>query len=91
VLRNLISLNEATSRYGFSGATLRRYFDLGVISGYRIGPARIRLDADEVEQQLFWRHDPHLSDHPKTVLSRTPPNGQGFFMPTIQEDRCLST
>jgi excisionase family DNA binding protein len=47
-----ISMQEAADIYGVSRATIRRWVEAGLITGYRVGPRVIRLDADELDEQL---------------------------------------
>jgi excisionase family DNA binding protein len=51
--RKTVTIAEAADMYGISERTLRRYLDTGLITGYRVGPKLIRLDPDELDQQLF--------------------------------------
>jgi excisionase family DNA binding protein len=48
----LISLHEAGELLGVSEKTIRRYVAAGRITGYRLGPRLIRVDRNEVENQL---------------------------------------
>lgn len=47
--RHLISVTEAGNRLGFNEKTIRRYIAAGRLTGYRIGPRALRVDAAEVE------------------------------------------
>ena len=45
----LITLDDAGSRLALDPKTLRRYVSRGLLTGYRIGPRVLRLDAAEVD------------------------------------------
>lgn len=47
--RNLLTLDQAGERLGLRGRTVRRYVDRGLLTGYRIGPRTLRVDAAEVD------------------------------------------
>jgi excisionase family DNA binding protein len=47
-----ITMQEAAEIYGVHVKTIRRYIASGLLSAERIGPRLIRLDAEEVHQQL---------------------------------------
>jgi len=47
--RSLISLQEAAERIGLDTTTIRRYVTSGRLTGYRLGPKLIRVDAAEVD------------------------------------------
>lgn len=47
--RQLITLPEAGGRLGLTERTIRNYVAAGRLTGYRIGPRAIRVDAHEVE------------------------------------------
>jgi predicted site-specific integrase-resolvase len=44
----LITLSEGGQRLELSEKTLRRYVAAGLLTGYRVGPRALRLDAAEV-------------------------------------------
>lgn len=44
----LITLSEGGQRLELSEKTLRRYVAAGLLTGYRVGPRDLRLDAAEV-------------------------------------------
>jgi len=44
-----ITISQAAERYGVSTRTIRRWIAAGILTGYRVGPTLIRLDAAEVE------------------------------------------
>lgn len=44
-----VPLSEAADYTGLSIRTIRRYIAQGRLTGYRIGPTRIRVDLDEVD------------------------------------------
>lgn len=48
-----LTINEVAERYGVSTKTVRRYISGGVLTAHRLGPRLIRLDAAEVEAELF--------------------------------------
>lgn len=54
-MARLITLDEAAELYGVSRRTIRRYVSEGRLRAYRLGPRLLRLDADEVNKQLFSR------------------------------------
>jgi excisionase family DNA binding protein len=47
--KRLIPLADASSQLTLDEKTLRRYISQGILTGYRVGPRAIRLDADEVD------------------------------------------
>lgn len=47
--RELITLDDASDRLALDPKTLRRYVAQGRLTGYRIGPRALRVDAEEVE------------------------------------------
>ena len=47
--RNLIELSEAGDRLAVCSRTMRRYVARGLLTGYRVGPRLIRVDAAEVD------------------------------------------
>ena len=46
--RTLITLQEGSRRLTLDTTTVRRYIAEGRLTGYRVGPRALRLDADEV-------------------------------------------
>lgn len=50
--RRLISLPDAAEYAGVHPRTLRRYIAAGRLTGYRLGPRVIRIDADELDALL---------------------------------------
>lgn|GEM_PF-935417 len=48
-----ITIREAAETFAVSTRTIRRYIEDGRITAYRLGPKMIRLDPDEVAQQLL--------------------------------------
>jgi excisionase family DNA binding protein len=48
-----ITMQEAAEIYGVCPSTIRRYITAGLITAYRVGPRVIRLDADELDEQLL--------------------------------------
>lgn len=48
-----ISMPEAAEMCGVSETTIRRYIAAGLVTAYRVGPRMIRLDADQVAEQLL--------------------------------------
>lgn len=44
----LIPLGDAAAQLSLDEKTLRRYVAQGLLTGYRVGPRAIRLDAEEV-------------------------------------------
>jgi excisionase family DNA binding protein len=48
-----ISMQEAADLCGVSETTIRRYIAAGLVTAYRVGPRMIRLDADQVAEQLL--------------------------------------
>jgi excisionase family DNA binding protein len=51
-IRRLESIAEAAARYGCHPRTIRRRVADGSLTGYRFGPALIRVDVDEVDGLL---------------------------------------
>lgn len=47
--RQLLTLAQAADALSLDEKTLRRYIAQGLLTGYRIGPRALRLDADEIE------------------------------------------
>lgn len=47
--RRFVTLAHASQTHDLDQKTLRRYVAQGTLTGYRIGPRALRLDADEVE------------------------------------------
>lgn len=47
--RNLISVSQAAEYLGVNSKTLRSYISQGKLTGYRMGPRLIRVDANEVD------------------------------------------
>jgi excisionase family DNA binding protein len=47
--RRLITLTHAAEQLALDERTIRRYVSLGLLTGYRIGPRALRVDADEVD------------------------------------------
>lgn len=45
----LTSLADAAETLGCSPKTIRRYIAAGTLTGYRVGPRNLRVDAAEVE------------------------------------------
>ena len=45
---DLLTLAEASRMLGLSDKTIRRYIASGTLTGYRIGPRALRVDALEV-------------------------------------------
>ncbi len=43
---------EAAERFGCSPRTIRRYIAAGQLTGYRLGPRLVRIDADELDGLL---------------------------------------
>jgi excisionase family DNA binding protein len=50
--RRYISTEEAADFLGVSKRTVRRWIDQGQLTGYRVGPRYIRVDANEVETAM---------------------------------------
>lgn len=48
----LVSMTESCDRLGITERTCRRWIAQGLLTGYRVGPRLIRLDADEVESLI---------------------------------------
>jgi excisionase family DNA binding protein len=49
----LISIQTAASDYGVCERTIRRYIDKGWLTAHRVGPKLIRLDSEQVREQLL--------------------------------------
>jgi excisionase family DNA binding protein len=47
--RHLLTLADASSQLSLDEKTLRRYVAAGLLTGCRVGPRAIRLDAAEVD------------------------------------------
>lgn len=47
--RQLITIASAAERLALAEQTVRRYVDQGRLTGYRVGPRQLRLDAHEVD------------------------------------------
>lgn len=47
--RRLMTLAQTSEKLSLDQKTIRRYIATGRLTGYRIGPRAIRVDADEVE------------------------------------------
>ncbi len=47
--RRLVSITVGAETLGVHQRTLRRYIANGHLTGYRIGPRTLRVDADELE------------------------------------------
>jgi len=47
-----ITIAQVAEQYDVSTRTIRRYIADGRLTAYRIGPRMIRLDPDQVRQQL---------------------------------------
>jgi len=45
----LIDLHQAADQLGISPRSVRRKISAGALTGYRLGPRSLRVDADEVE------------------------------------------
>jgi excisionase family DNA binding protein len=58
----LITVSEVAKIYGVNPLTVRRWIDAGRITAYQIGPNTIRLDAEQVAEQLL--------NHPVQTHSR---------------------
>ena len=50
--RRLVSLHKAGELLGVNERTIRRYIAAGRITAYRLGPKLVRVNRDEVENQL---------------------------------------
>jgi len=48
-----ITMQEAADTYGVSTRTIRRYIASGRLTAYRMGPRFIRLDSEQVREQLL--------------------------------------
>ena len=47
--RELITFDDASGRLALDPKTIRRYVAQGLLTGYRVGPRALRLDAAEVD------------------------------------------
>ncbi|GLE53730.1 excisionase family DNA-binding protein [Mycobacterium montefiorense] len=56
-----ITVREVVNTYGIGERTVRRYIADGRLTAYRMGPRLIRLDAEQVEQELIG--DPVRGSH----------------------------
>ena len=52
-MKKKITIREAAETFAVSPKTIRRYIETGRITAYRLGPKMIRLDPDEVAEQLL--------------------------------------
>lgn len=52
VPKELVPISAAAQYAGVSTRTLRRYISAGRLTGYRVGPRLIRVDADELARLL---------------------------------------
>jgi excisionase family DNA binding protein len=50
--RRLVSLAEAAARVGCNSKTIRRRISDGSLTGFRLGPRMIRVDADELDSLM---------------------------------------
>lgn len=50
--RHYVSISEAAERVGVSTKTVRRWIATGALTGYRIGPRVVRIDAAELDAAL---------------------------------------
>jgi excisionase family DNA binding protein len=48
-----ISIQDVAEQFGVSPRTVRRYIASGRLTAYRVGPRLIRVDAEQVRQQLL--------------------------------------
>ena len=48
-----ITIQEVADTFGVSTRTVRRYISSSRLTAYRVGPRMIRLDADQVAEQLL--------------------------------------
>lgn len=48
-----ITIQEVADTFGVSTRTVRRYIAASRLTAYRVGPRMIRLDADQVAEQLL--------------------------------------
>lgn len=48
-----ISIQDVAEQFGVSTRTVRRYIAAGRLTAYRVGPRLIRLDPDQVREQLL--------------------------------------
>lgn len=53
IMTRKITLQEAADTYSVSERTLRRYIASGRLRAWRVGPRLIRLDAEQVAEQLL--------------------------------------
>ena len=54
-----LTITEVAEQFGVSPRTIRRYIASGRLTGYRIGPRLIRVDADEARDELLGAPIPH--------------------------------
>jgi excisionase family DNA binding protein len=54
-MARLITTADVAHTYGVSLTTVHRWVKRGHITAYRVGPRFLRIDADELEQQLITR------------------------------------
>ena len=47
--RHLLTLAQAADSLAMDEKTIRRYIATGRLTGYRIGPRAVRVDADEID------------------------------------------
>lgn len=47
------TIKDAADRFGISQTTVRRYINEGRITAHRMGPRLIRLDLNQVEQEIY--------------------------------------
>ena len=50
--QQLASINEAAARLGVTRRTVYDWINQGVITGWRVGPKLIKVDADELEKLI---------------------------------------
>lgn len=50
--RPLLSVDQAADALGCTSRTIRRYISDGRLTGYRVGPRLIRIDAAELDRLL---------------------------------------
>jgi excisionase family DNA binding protein len=48
-----LTVQQVADLYGMSTRTIRRYIADGRLTAHRVGPKLIRLDATQVENELF--------------------------------------
>lgn len=49
---SLISTKQAGEMIGVSAQTIRNWIHSGLVTGFRVGPRRFRLDADELPKAV---------------------------------------